>query len=61
MATFTTIKVHGDVTFGRPGVRAHTLGTVEIPSSLNEELSKLQAQIDDLTARVVALESKITP
>ena len=53
-----TLDVHGDITFGMPGVKATEPGTVMVPTSLTEEINKLQSQILELNAKVAALEAK---
>jgi hypothetical protein len=50
-----TLEVHGDITFGMPGVRVDVPGTVMVPSSLRETIIDLQSQISLLVARVKAL------
>jgi hypothetical protein len=53
-----TLEVRGDITFGMPGVQAIGHGTVMIPTSLTEQISELQSQINQLAAKVAALEAK---
>lgn len=52
-----TLQVRGDITFGMPGIKATEPGTVMVPTSLTQEINKLQSQIDQLVAKVAALES----
>lgn len=52
-----TLEVHGDITFGMPGVKATEPGTVMVPVSLTGEINKLEAQISELNAKVAALEA----
>lgn len=67
VASFTTLQVRGDITFGVPGVTQGGHGTVQnptaggstqVPASLNGEFAKLHSQISALSARVVVLEAK---
>jgi hypothetical protein len=53
-----TLEVRGDITFGMPGIRATGPGIVMIPTSLTKQISDLQSQINQLTAKVEALEAK---
>ena len=53
-----TLEVLGDITFGIPGIKATGRGTVMIPTSLTKQISELQSQINQLTAKVAALEAQ---
>jgi hypothetical protein len=52
------LKVLGDITFGMPGIKATSPGTVMVPVSLTQTINELQSQISQLAAKVAALEAK---
>jgi hypothetical protein len=57
-----TLQVRGDITFGIPGTKIDgglgTSGTVMVPVSLTKTISELQAEINQLAAKVAALEAQ---
>jgi len=59
-----TLQVRGDITFGMPGITAEIpppgsgSSVVMIPTSLNGQLNSLQSEINELRAKIAALEAR---